>query len=254
MQHRYILTPFFLDEPRDALRAVADPDWTLNAPRLTIGETQTRMSALHEPLAQFFAETIQRGERPVSVAGDCCSTIGVVAGLQRAGVNPTLLWLDAHGDFNTWETTPSKFLGGMPLAMLVGRGEQTMPNAVGLTPFAEAHVVLSDARDLDPGEILALQNSQVQRLSDLNALLASDRLNAPLYIHFDTDIVNPEDAPAQSYIAQGGPSADAVRGFFRALRSKNIVAVSMCAWNPALDTENKTQIISMELLRELVGD
>jgi arginase len=64
----------------------------------------------------------------VSIAGDCVATMGVLAGLHDAGITPTLIWFDAHGDFNTWETTPSGFLGGMPLAMIVGRGEQTMPH------------------------------------------------------------------------------------------------------------------------------
>lgn len=253
MVNRFVLTPFFLDEPRDTLREVAEADWVMNAPALPEGETQARMAVVHEALAQRVAEVVREGGRPVSVAGDCCATIGLVAGLQRAGVNPTLLWLDAHGDFNTWETTPSGFLGGMPLAMMVGRGEQTLPQAVGLARVPEARVVLCDARDLDPGERAALDDSRVQRFNDLKGLLASDTLNAPLYVHFDTDIVNPKDAPAQSYATQGGPSADEMREFLRALaRTKNIVAISMCAWNPALDTDGRTREVSMELLGALV--
>ena len=62
------------------------------------------------------------------------------------------MWLVSHGDFNTWETTPSGFLGGMPLAMLTGRGDQRMLEAVGLDPLADNQVWLSDARDLDPGD------------------------------------------------------------------------------------------------------
>lgn len=255
MNNHFILTPYFLDQPRDALQEIAHPDWTINRITLPDGTTQARMSVVHESLAQQVAQAIGNGQRPVSIAGDCCAMIGVVAGLQRAGVNPVLLWLDAHGDFNTWETTPSGFLGGMPLAMLVGRGEQTMPHAVGVTPLPEERVVLSDARDLDPGEKIAVQHSRVHHISDLRALLESDVLNAPLYIHFDTDIVNPHDAPAHSYVAPGGPTANEVREVFRALaQSKNIIAVSMCAWNPALDTDGKTQRVSIELLETLVGE
>ena len=93
------------------------------------------MSQLHRPLADFIHKTIRQGDRPVSFAGDCCTTLGVVAGLQRADLNPTLIWLDAHGDFNTWETSPSGFLGGMPLAMMVGRGEQTMAETCRTIPL-----------------------------------------------------------------------------------------------------------------------
>lgn len=255
MRNRTILTPFFLDQPREALKEVAQGDWTMNAPSLPQGEPQTRMSMLHNVIAGFVARALDEGARPVSVAGDCCATIGVMAGLERAGVSPVLLWLDAHGDFNTWETTRSGFLGGMPLAMLVGRGDRSMPDAVGLRAFPEARVVLSDARDLDPGERIALEHSQVRHFGDLNALGKSEALDAPLYVHFDTDWVNPLDAPAQSYATPGGPSSGEVREFFRALaETKNIVAVSLSAWNPDMDEDGKTRAVSMELFRTLLGE
>ena len=83
------------------------PDWRVNNPLLPEGETTTRMSAVHEAIAGFVVDTLAAGQRPVSIAGDCCTTIGMMAGLQRAGLNPTLIWFDAHGDFNTMETTPA---------------------------------------------------------------------------------------------------------------------------------------------------
>ena len=124
-----IVTPFYLDEPLPELEILAAPDWIINKPLLPDGEKQQRLSALHKPLADFTQQIVLNGKQPVSIAGDCCTTLGMLAGLQRAGRDPTLIWFDAHGDFNTWETTPSGFLGGMPLAMLVGRGEQTMLKA-----------------------------------------------------------------------------------------------------------------------------
>lgn len=254
MNNQYILTPFFLDQPRDALRSLAGPDWMLNAPALPQGDVQPRMSVVHEALAGQVAHALRAGTRPVSIAGDCCATIGVVAGLQRAGVNPVVVWLDAHGDFNTWETTPSGFLGGMPLAMLVGRGEQTMPNAVGVKTLDEERILLTDARDLDAGERISLESSRVHHIGDLNAVLANDLMNAPLYVHFDTDIVNPDDAPAQSWATPGGPSAAVMSDFFRALSGKNIIAISVCAWNPALDTDGRTEQVSLALLKLLIGE
>jgi len=137
MENRFILTPYYLDDPMLGLEALAEPGWQINEPDLSNPEQQLRMARLYESLAATVAEHLASGFRPISTAGDCCSTIGVAAGLQRAGVDFLLIWLDAHGDFNTWETTPSGFLGGMPLAMLVGRGEQTMPEGVGLLSLAE---------------------------------------------------------------------------------------------------------------------
>jgi arginase len=253
MQNRFIVTPFFLDEPSPELESLAQTDYFINKPLLPAGDRQQPMSALHQPIAAFVADTLAQGNRPVSIAGDCCTTIGVLAGLQRAGLQPTLLWLDAHGDFNTWETTPSGFLGGMPLAMMVGRGEQTMVNAVGLRPFPEHRIILTDGRDLDPEEKQALAESEVIHLPDINTLLEHPLLNNPLYVHFDTDIINPDDAPAMSYRAEGGPSVADLKTLFRSLaQTGRIACVSMTTWNPDLDTDGRSQAVCMELLTCLI--
>jgi arginase len=252
MANQFMLTPFFLDRPSPALETLAQPGWQVNKPTLPDSEQQQRMSAIHEPIAAFVANTLSGGRRPVSVAGDCCTTLGFVAGLQRAGLSPTLLWLDAHGDFNTWATSPSGFLGGMPLAMMVGRGEQTMARAVGLNPFPESQVILCDGRDLDTGERTALEESGIHRLG-VEALPEHPLLNRPLWVHFDTDILNLADAPAMSYPAAGGPSAAELKALFTRLKSKPLVAVSMTTWTPHLDADGRSQAICMELLNWLIN-
>ncbi len=211
------------------------------------------MSVLHRPIAEFTANALAQGDRPVSVAGDCCTTLGVLAGIQKAGLNPVLVWLDAHGDFNTWGTTPSGFLGGMPLAMLVGRGEQKLVRAVGLHPFPEDQVILSDGRDLDAAEKEALAQSAVHHIVNVHSLLDDSLLANPLYIHFDSDLVNPNDAPAMSYRASGGPRAAELQAVFQSLaHTRQIVAVSMATWTPKLDEDQRSQVICMELLQSLV--
>ncbi len=197
MENKFIGTPFFLDE----LSADLDPifteaNWTINKPDLPEGNRQTRMGALYRPLTQFVAETVQQGQRPVSVAGDCCTAIAVLAGLQQAGLDPVLLWLDAHGDLNTWETTPSGFLGGMPLAMMLGYGEQTICEAVGSRSMVESDVILTDGRDLDPGEQALLDQSGIIHLKKLTDLLEYPLPQRPIYAHFDTDVLDPSYAPA----------------------------------------------------------
>ena len=138
------------------------------------GDQTESLGPIHRAIADGVADAVKAGERPVAVLGDCCQTIGVLAGLQRGGLAPNLIWIDAHGDFNTWETTPSGFLGGMPLAMITGRGDQRMMEAVGLAPLADARAVLSDGRDLDPGErelVKASRLRHVEALGDLPAAL-----------------------------------------------------------------------------------
>lgn len=255
MRNQFILTPFFLDAPHPELETLAQPGWRVNQPVLPKdGTQQQRMSALHRPIAEFVTHTVQHGDRPVSIAGDCCTTLGVCAGLQQAGIDPVLLWLDAHGDFNTWETSPSGFIGGMPLAMLVGRGEQTMVHAIGLQPFPENRVILSEGRDLDPKEKPALAHSEMHHLVDARFLPDHPMLANPLYVHFDVDIVNPIDVPAVSYRAEGGPSAADLQAVFQSLaQTRQIVAVSMTTWKPQLDGDGRSRVVCMELLQLLIN-
>lgn len=253
MPNSFIITPYFLDEPRMGLMPVAASDWRVNEVELPRGNRQERMAALYHPLRDFAAAAVRRGERPVSIGGDCCTSIGFLAGLQHGGLKPMLIWLDAHGDFNTWETTPSGFLGGMPLAMLAGRGEQTIVEGVGLEPLPEEQIILSDARDLDPGETESLEGSAILHVPEAEALLDMTIPDGTLYVHFDVDIINPEEAPAMSYLAPGGPSVRLLREVFRRLaRSDRLAAVSVSAWNPELDRDGRTAVVAMELVEELV--
>lgn len=254
MENRFILTPYYLDEPMPGLEALAKPGWQINKLDLSNPEQQIRMAMLYEALADGVAELVMAGYRPVSIAGDCCSTIGVAAGLQRAGIEFLLIWLDAHGDFNTWETTPSGFLGGMPLAMLVGRGEQTMPEEVGLLSLLEERILLADARDLDPEEKTSLLESEIVRLTSVDDLIRHSLPELPIYLHLDVDIIDPGEAPAMNYLAPAGPSVDDLQEAFRYLaRTGNVKTVSMSSWNPELDSDGRTREVCMGLLDTLLG-
>lgn len=254
MSDRFIVTPYFLDEEWPQLEALGLGVYVANRQVLGHGDQIATMSPLLRGLSDLVWDAMRRGERPVSISGDCCSAIGVLAGLQRADTNPTLIWFDAHGDFNTRETTPSGFLGGMPLAMIVGRGEQRLVEAADLRNLSERQVILTDARDLDPGEREALERSSVRLVGDVRTLLEEGLPEGPLYVHFDTDVVNPVDAPAQNYLAQGGPSASELAEVFaRLAHTTRVVAISVSSWNPNLDEDGRTKRVCMELLDVLRG-
>lgn len=263
-EDRFLVTPWFLDQFSPELAALPplSEQWEIHQPGLPAGSTQQRMLPLMEAIASFTACAIQDGARPISLAGDCCTAIAVLAGLRkgltgRTAGEPVLIWLDAHGDFNTWETTPSGFLGGMPLAMLVGRGEQTFLEGLKMPPFPEDHVLFTDGRDLDPPERAALLASQVHWLTDPLSLLQHPLVTSgesPILVHFDTDITNPLDAPAQGYLAPGGPRAEDVRRLFAGLAATGkIAAISLSAWRPHLDAEKQTQKVCLSLLQTLRG-
>lgn len=254
MHNQFILSPFSLDQILPGLNPLAEPDWILNTPQLPEDDMQTRMSAIYRPLVDVVADTVKKGQRPVCIAGDCCTAIAVLAGIQKAGSYPSVLWFDAHGDFNTWETSPGGFIGGMPLAMIVGRGDQTLVKATGLTPVLEGQVTLTNARDLDPGERDALRASEVLHVPNTEDLRDYPFLQNPLFIHFDVDVICPEDVPAVGYPATGGITAQELRGVFRYLaQAGEIVGVSMASWDPDADDGGKSERMCMELLRILVN-
>jgi arginase len=262
MDNQYILTPYFMGERSVGLNDLAGPGWIVNrraeepaaAGELTPQQRQQQIVTLLNPLRDAVAGAARARRRPVSLAGDCVATLGVLAGLQEAGIHPTLIWFDAHGDFNTWETTPSGFLGGMPLAMIVGRGEQTMPQGVRLETLPESRVILAGARDLDPGEAEAVAGSALTHLESVTKLLSMELPEGPLYVHFDADVLDPGAAPAMYYPAPGGPDAATLRRVFQYLaETGRLVAASLSTWAPELDEDGQSRAVSMELLAELVA-
>jgi arginase len=142
----------------------------------------------------------------------------------------------------------------MPLAMLVGRGEQTLVAGVGLNPLPEAQVMLTDARDLDPGEREAVEGSAVHHLPAVEMLLETPLPAGPLYVHFDCDVLNPADAPAMKYLANGGPAPGMLQRVFQYLaNSGQIAAVSLTTWTPELDVDGRSQAAALELLQTLIS-
>ena len=222
-----IAVPFFMGESMPFLDQVSGAREVV--PALPHASPQVRMGVLYRDLASL----VGREHCPVVISGDCMVAIGVLAGLQARGIDPTLLWFDAHGDFHTWETTTSGFLGGMPLAMVTGRGEQTVVEAAGMIPVSDERVVLVGARDLDPGEDAAVASSRmlVVDVNDVRGLA----LSGPLYVHVDVDVVDPDDLPGVNYPVPGGPTIAEMRLTMEYLAATGqIVAFSISSWNPDL--------------------
>jgi arginase len=252
--NRTILTPFFLGRFVPGLLDLTSEASVVNDQEPEGSVQLERMSSVHGRLAEAVVAAVSAGLRPVSIAGDCCTSLAVMAGLERAGVRPHLIWFDAHGDFNTFETSPSGFLGGMPLAMMVGRGELQLIRDLGLNPLVESRATLTDGRDLDPLEREALEASRVHFVPRVEALVEDSLPEGPICVHYDTDIVTSAEVPAQNYPVPGGPAADDLgRVFDRLAATGRIVAASVSTWNPELQGAAVSRRISMELLRRLVG-
>jgi arginase len=104
---------------------------------LPSGEVWARLAALYRLVSDAVSDAAAHGTRPVVVSGDCTTALGTVAGLQRAGIDPGIVWFDAHGDVQTLETTASGYLGGLPLRLLVGYRPELIAAALGLRAVPE---------------------------------------------------------------------------------------------------------------------
>ncbi len=243
-----IKVPYFIGDRLEDFR-VPEPFAELT-PGLPTGSTQERMAHLYRALA---AEVARR-DRPIVYAGDCVAIIGVLAGLQRKGTDPTLVFFDAHGDFNTWDTTPSGFLGGMPVAMATGRGEQTIVEGAGMQVIPDGRVLHVGARDLDPGEDEALASSGITVMT-VDELADAEPPAGPLYVHVDVDVVDPTELPAVNYPAPNGPSLrDTTEVLVQLAATGRVAAFSVSAWNPSLPGADLAAAATWRLAGPFLGD
>ncbi len=209
------------------------------------------VTAVNRVLAQIISA--HPDHVPLVFAADCVSALGALKGLESQ--QPAVVWFDSHGDFNTPETSPSGFLGGMPLAMLVGRGDLSYMEGVGLVPLPEQEVILTDARDLDPAEAEALAASNLTHLPDVKQLLTAELPAKPLYIHMDTDVVDIEEMPGMSYPAPDGPSVAEVAASFRYVaQARPLAGVLFSLWNASLLPADDDRALqgTLQLVRALV--
>ena len=256
-QYIFIGVPYFLGEKRSdrtevqALKATGIAE-ELNASWVDI---EPDFRAHVDPVVavnRALAETIQAypDQVPVVFANDCTSCLGAVKGLEKRA--PAVLWYDSHGDFNTPETTPSGFLGGMPLAALVGRGNQHLMRGIDLDPIAESNVIVSDVRNLDPEEGRMLRESQVTVHETLDALNGAALPDKPLYIHFDTDVVDCEDMPAMSYPEPNGPSLEeSIDSLRRIIAKSETAGILFSLWNGNLEGSDRALAAVLSLIRVL---
>ena len=151
-------------------------------------------------------DALSGGNVPLLLAGDCSPCLTTLLAVLRHRPETRVLWLDAHGDYNTPATSPSGFLGGMCLAGACGEWDADLGGAI-----APERVVLAGVRDLDTAERGLLEQSPVTVIgaSTIETLVAVKNAldSAPVYVHLDLDVLDPEHFPAQ-FPAPGGLHPD----------------------------------------------
>ena len=227
-----IVSPWHLDEYIPDFPVPVGTVATIGPP-LPDGAVPGRMNVLHQTVADAVAGVT----RPLLLSGDCPAALAVAAALQRRHREIAVVWLDAHGDFNTPAITISGYLGGMPVAMLTGRAPGLFAGPLGLRPVPEHNIVLAGARDLDPAERDALAASQVRRIpataGACQAALSGLR-GLPVYLHVDVNILDSTEVPGLRFPAGPGPTVGDVEDCLTAISaSADVVAASFaCAWLP----------------------
>lgn len=194
---------------------------------------------------------------PLVLSGNCSAALGAVAGLQSTGAKPAVCWLDAHGDFNTPDTTRSGFLDGMTLSTLVGRSWKSLATSIpGFSPIPEWKVVLLGSRDLDPLESELLAESAIVRTRWNETGAVFDALEAEtraMYLHVDLDVLDPSVGKANKYAAPGGMTVDDVLSVLESARHRfDIVAASLTSYDPGVDPAGKIARAAIDIAQGLL--
>jgi len=210
-------------------------------------------------------EAVEKGRIPIFLGGDHSIAVGTIAGVtqqQPAGV----LWIDAHGDFNTPETSVSKNIHGMALALLLGRGIPELVEIGGRQATLQPQdVVLVGVRDLDAGERQSLRESGVtvytmrdvdERGMGVVAVEALDKLGhrQRLHVSLDIDALDPQASPGAGTLVPGGLTYREAQLLMEIVAdSGRISSLDIVEINPILDSRNKTAQTAVELTASLFG-
>lgn len=218
-------------------------------------------------VADQVQSSLERGHLPLTLGGDHSFSFGSIAGaarIKKLGV----IWMDAHGDFNTPETSPSGNLHGMPLAALCGYGDARLVNLGGATAHRidPANVVNVGARDLDDRErnLMRLSGMTVFATEQLDrigmyetmkhAIEIATRGTDGFYFSLDLDALDPVYAPGVGTPVPGGLTyREALLACELVAESGKMLAMDLVEVNPILDERNRTGMVAVELASSALG-
>jgi arginase len=230
-----------------------------------IAETCTRT-------AEAVMKTLQEGMTPLVLGGDHSLAAGSVSGVaefyRRKGEKIGVIWIDAHSDINTPETSPSGNVHGMPLAALLGLGPEPLANIFGYSPkIAAANTVLIGVRDIDAAERENIRRAgvaHVYTMRDLDergmrtvmeeALRAAGDGTAGYHVSLDMDWIDPEDAPGVGTPVRGGATYREAHLAMEILADHGrLLSFEIVEVNPVIDEHNRTADLAVELACSAFG-
>jgi arginase len=222
-------------------------------------------------LAEIVRKTLDEDMLPVVLGGDHSIAVGTVAGaaahFNKIGKRIGVIWLDAHGDMNTPDSSPSGNVHGMPLASIMGYGPPELTELAGIKPMVEPrNVSLVGIRDLDAKERRLVKESGVHvfTMRDIDergmrevmaeALRFAGDDTAGIAVSLDMDFVDPSDAPGVGTPVRGGATyREAHLALEMIADSKSMASFELVEINPVIDLHNTTALLGVELMLSGLG-
>ncbi len=218
-------------------------------------------------LAQQVADALHSHEFPLILGGDHSIALGSISGVASVHQPLGVIWIDAHADFNTEETTPSGNIHGMILAALAGLGDERLTHVGGWSPKLNPdNIVVIGARDLDSGEQALLREHHVHvfTMSSIDqygmsevlrqAIALAGREGQGIHLSFDMDSMDPREAPGVGTPVRGGLSyREAHLAMEMLADSQRLVSMDVVEVNSILDQENATARLAVELILSALG-
>ncbi len=220
-----------------------------------------------EDLADAVTAALQAGEFPLVLGGDHSIALGSITGVARVHRDIGVIWVDAHGDFNTHETTPSGNIHGMILGALAGFGHPSLTGIGGWSPKINTRsIVIVGARDLDAREqeLLREQKIHVFTMTDIDqrgmsevieqAVEIASQASHGFHLSLDMDSLDPREAPGVGTPVRGGLTyREAHLAMEVVAASGRMVSMDAVEVNPMLDRENATAQLAVELILSALG-
>ena len=221
--------------------------------------------------AELVLKTLETGKVPIVLGGDHSVAAGTMAGVaefhRRQGQKVGLIWIDAHADINTPETSPSGNVHGMPLAAIMGLGPAELANIFNFSPkVAPENCVLVGVRDIDAVEKENVRRAgvEVYTMRDIDergmravmeeALRIAGRGTAGYHVSLDMDWIDPEDAPGVGTPVRGGATYREAHLVMEAIADHGrMTSFEIVEVNPVIDEHNRTADLAVELSLSAFG-
>jgi arginase len=246
-------------------------------PPEAVTQTNTRarylpeIAAASEELAVMVEAALGEGAMPVILGGDHSIAIGSVAGVasfrRKRNERIGIIWLDAHADTNTPDTTPSGNIHGMPLAVLLGYGAKELTHVAGFAPkVLHQNTAIIGARSVDPGERELLKNLNIRvfTMTEVDergmarvieeAVEIASRNTAGIHVTMDMDFIDPFYAPGVGTPERGGATyRESHFAMEKIADSGRVLSVELTEVNPLYDTANQTALLGVEMILSALG-